>query len=522
MGKEKTSSKIMLYLRLSLCFLSVLSLILSIGRLFILYFQHYWNGSFYYADNLYCAAFYKSLFIDGFSYRSMYLQPNPAFFPDLFLWGILQSILQNVYFVFPFFFCSVILITFIFTFLINKSFYSTIQSLIFSCFSIVILCYLTTFLQLDREIYQLILLPGAHFGVMIFGLLSLYLIIKVIKDDFSAKKAYSYGFVLFIVIVLATVSDRNFIIQFSGPLIVGIAFLAISKYFDKKIIFLFSIVIFSSLIGYFLSDCTLIVPDMPGSNSSISLTKAFNSFKGLMLLFYECNTIFYIVIFYLFALILFARKVFLRKKENYINNNSVAVFLYVVILSQVILIITLTLLIGHFTLTPRYYSPIFFIPILFGPIILFKKSNVFYEVLIVLVSFVLVFSYFNKMYNKKFYKEYYPEHVREFDELAEKYDLKYGIGPYWPTNPLMLLSKSKILVAMYDFDLHPQPIFTSSGYYRDKYDFAISGNKVYTSNNLDFEKIIAKNGIPEKSVKLEGSRAISILIYPKNKLIIPK
>ena len=203
--------------------------------------------AFFSSDTLYLPSIYKDIFIDKSGISGWHINAAPNIFPDMLLFFILNAITSD--FVIAAFVFSIIQYTFLLVLIRFILKYSSISvkpihiSIAFLCLSSVLLVKL---INEDFIYTSYILLNAFHLGSFVMTLSCLLFTLLFFRTE-----KLKYLALLFIFGVLATFSDRLFIVQYPVPMLSSVVFLKYREYRFLVLKIIISIVLFTS-IGLFL------------------------------------------------------------------------------------------------------------------------------------------------------------------------------------------------------------------------------------------------------------------------------
>ncbi len=499
---------------------SIAALVTGIFALVVIYLQHKLELHFFFnSDALYLPALYLDLFRDHGSLKDWFLTPAPYVVPDWPMYFLAARIFGQPYQAVAAFFVMQIVLAFVLLNAINKRLLDKKNALVAAAFSILFCCLIAA----ERVVpFSFMLVSAYHYGAFLMLLLSVFLVIRGIQERTLAG-AGKYVFAVFLVTMLASLSDKLFVVQFSLPAIAALLYMSVKSMADRKTVIAFLLSISSgSVLGALLY--TVVVPNALttpaefglenlSANAHQLLTLAKHGLEGSVVAFAI------IALFHLVAAGWFLFHLRMDKTQYKLGNE--VLFIVVFSLCAAIGLVTVVLF-NKMTLNGRYFIPLCFLPILFGPALAFKIFNETQAKMVSLSllcgSAIVVFA-LGRMAMKDdqdIKADFYPPDIACIDEAISKHALRNGIAEYWDAKRVSVISKNTINIAQVFEDLSPHKWITTNAAFKDAYDFALINQNRQAPAQPNERRIIEINGKPKASVQC-GS--IKVLIYPQNGLI---
>lgn len=408
---------------------------------------------FFNTDSLYLPSIYKDLFQDGGSLKGWHLNHAPGFFPDMPLFFLSTAIGWSNYIIgtllFGVFQYLIILITLKYIF---KQFHITEKALVIFNFIFAIAVFSFTKHDYDSWFYLtfLLLTNAYHLGAFVNALIGYVLISGYIKSNNKI-----FLFLLAVLSILAAISDKLFVINFSAIVLILSLLTAIV---ERKLLKGRALVILVSLasagIGWFLSKY---LADLEYYHIITAENKVFN-WSGI----YESWNHFRRAISELFIpfsrysilgiaagislLIASYRIVMVLITKQSIQNRYLEVF---VVTFALVTLLT-PVISGAFTGFDafRYNMPGFIVLWIYLSIQIaqwkWNPKIVSVVNLIGITSAFVAFGINHEQWSKNI--NYYPEIAQQVDSLTDVAGVKYGVAEYWVAKNITLFSRSGIRV----------------------------------------------------------------------------
>lgn len=408
---------------------------------------------FFNTDSLYLPSIYKDLFQDGGSLKGWHLNHAPGFFPDMPLFFLSTALGWSNYIIgtllFGVFQYLIILFGLKFIF---KQFNITEKALVIFNFIFAIAIFSFTKHDYENWFYMtfLLLSNAYHLGAFVNALLGISLILKYLKSNNIA-----YLVLLFMLSVIALISDKLFVINFS---IVIIGFVVIIGIIRKKIernsTLIIATILASTVVGWFLSDYLenlgyyhIITAENKVFNWS-GIPVAWSHFiRGVKELFtpfsrYSVLTLAAGLSFVTAVFRLASKLKNKRASEDYLPEVFTVIFVLITLFTPV--------LSGAFTGMDafRYNMPAFIVLWIYLSIQIaqwkWNPKIVSAVGLIGITSAFVAFGINHEQWSKNI--NYYPEIAQQVDSLTDVAGVKYGVAEYWVAKNITLFSRSGIRV----------------------------------------------------------------------------
>lgn len=415
---------------------------------------------FFNSDALYLPSLYKDLFIDHNSFKGWNLSPSPAYFPDmtfyftgLFLFhdfivvSLVYGLLQYA--------AILILLAITFKLIIPQRpvFYASLGSLMMLMF------FFSSALNKDFLFTFFLVSNAFHTGAFVMALICLAITFHYLKHKGKVKLAF-----IFVVSILAIMSDRLFIIMYLAPFILISGFYVFTKerkrFLPVLIITIVSLV--SGIIAFnLMSNSGYIYLAKP--HKLLDLSNSWNSFLVLMdqlgtylkQLNFKSAIILVSLISFVLAAFFTLNDLFQKKDRTY---NPIIVYGLFTILFTVF-VFGAPVLSGSYTGwdTLRYSIGAFYISIFNVGYLIYLLSEKYpsWALLVKQLQYIaLIISLFTLMTvgilfsakGIKHYFNYYPEVVKNIDDVAVRENLHLGVGSYWLAKHTTMFSKKGVVM----------------------------------------------------------------------------
>ncbi len=484
---------------------------------------------FFNSDTLYLASIYKDLFVDGTGFSGWYLNAAPNFFPDMFLYFIINTLFSDfrtAYLVFSFiqYFLILILLNILLKTIIPKiKFeYLSFLNLIFPIFLLV------TLISHNFLYTYFIFSHSFHTGMFINVLTAFIFFFKFLR---TRKMLYIY--LIALISFIGTYNDRLFLVMFSLP--VAIVFIGNFFFINKKQLRIAGIVtIAASIVALYVFKFTKINPVfhcigldqkyMNFDNIIFSLKKLFTQHYNYIRDLRLQGLISIIAVFNIVMLPILAVRFYKKLKLN--GNTDKEKQIEVIFLTLMFFSIVISLfspaLNGYylgeahlryniFSFYLSVFNLVFFIFIFFKGRV--KNINIFSGVLFFLYIGILLKDFNNKDVFKKVQDvmQYYPEKVKQIDNFAEENNLKYGLADYWDAKYTMMFSEKNLRVyTVIDEQLNPWYHVMNKNWYFD-YDKGKYNKPIFNFillKKFDKYKIKENFGKPVDSLLFKGKTIV--------------
>lgn len=504
-------------------------IVLSYTALILLQLDPAHFNNYFSSDSLFLQSIFKDVFIDKSGFAGWHLNAAPNFFPDMFFYFILNGLTGD--FIISSFIYShlqVLALMLLFGFMIrsvipNISFnYLAVSNLMLIPFM-----WITTFTK-DFLITFYLFSISYHTGAFLMSLLAFTLLFRILQKQ-------STQIALFIVVFLATMSDRLFVVMFIIPAITALIF--IHKFSDRKallrtILFL----LLSALAGYFAFDILKKLRwfHVIGLSWKVfSFENILNSFgvffnqhltylklrdaRGLMV------ALGIISIALLSIINIKQLKAIFRQKQH----AAISDLFYFLMLVFILAVLFIPVINGGYVgwAMLRYNIFAFYIALMLFGVYAFRqklfKKLILRQLslsLIFLISLIpLLWKYdFTKLpdTSRKFF-HYYPEYVAELDSITSKENIQYGVAMYWEAKMITMFSKANVRCYTVFPGLTPwYHVMNKNWYYKGgKGKFANPEFRFLYLNHSDTLTAINKLGQPEKRIACNNN--YFVFVYPE-------
>lgn len=411
---------------------------------------------FFSSDTLYLPSIYKDLFTDGNTPEGWHLNPSPNFFPDMLVYFILMFASGGFLKASYLFAAAQYMLT---GYLLGKIFRSVFPQAP-SFFIIIINLFLSFFLLetffFTKDFYFsfYILSNSYHTGSFVMALLCLHLTLL-----YARQPRTRLIITLFVLEFLAVLSDRMFIVEFTGPVVILVCFFF--RFFGRKAsLLILTTNLLATVVGLYTFQCIVnggyVFVEAPGKifefdNISSSLSTFAAQIKEIAVHFgfqNFCILLYFISVIGLLILLPFISKTqpLLKFMIFYVLIFSVFVFSSPIINGAYIGFDCLRYSVYPFFLFPLNLALIGFY--------FYKKPMPVVTVTTIVLFIVMLIVSFTQFSQKGLnnYLSYYPQSARELDSVADKEPLLNGIADYWEAKKTTMFSKKGVRVysAYYD------------------------------------------------------------------------
>jgi len=473
-------------------------------------YDYYFNP-----DSLYLATLYESLFIDGNSLFTNYLNPSLLLIPDVVIFFLLRFLTGDV--IVASFFFSIIQHLFIFVGILfifkiikihNHTLIAGFSGLLFMFF------FLGAIFSGDIIFAAFSLVSTNHTGAFVTALFSVALLLQYLQKPVKTRL-----FWLIILVIFSSLSDKLFILMFAIPVLIILSHNFWVKRENKFLITIVSVVagvLSSILLQIYIDGRFVNIQKLPGVFQIERIAPAFVVMMrdlGNYLMAGDSHTLIIVLSLVSLAAHLFLSIRFLKRKKVLAPSEFYLIFSTLVI----ILLFWMPVTTGNYVAKHilRYNIGAFYLAILNLPLVTVliinefnfhsfrnnKMPELLYSAIFVTMLIISTIN-INKTGVRNFF-DYYPDFVRELDEISEKEELLNGVAHFWNAKPITVFSKQAMKV-YHTFDpFVPYYHVTSKMYYigeNQVFNFALISNfsdKTGYLQYLNHEGRKVKNGNTE-------------------------
>ena len=475
-----------------------------------------WNiWMFFNSDTLYLPSIYIDLLADRSGIQGWHLNSAPNFFPDMAIYFVMMALLKKI--TLTSFFFSILQITLLMV-LINRFLKSIdpdfkLETLILVNFSILLLLFSAASGENLNFPFQ-ILIPSYHCGFFINVFLA------AIPGFHYIRTGKPFALVVTaVVVMLAILSDRIFLIGFVFPLLIVGLVSVLKKNSEKRYFLLMAVVVFSCLFGLQIfkwmekSQVVFFFSTAGKMYAFENMTDSFhNLMKHMAQIIREYPLQRWLVIFsFLFALVapvylIYHLVSFFKDRLDTVRKNQyrLTLFLFVFTLSIFFIPVINGYYPGPAAIRYNFSALIigsagffYLLQLFFDGFGLFRQIS---KYLILVLSGVLLILILRTWIHEdisggvRSFINHYPDKSRVLDSLKEPYGLKYGLSNYWHAKHSTYFSKKGIRVySVHDEDLKPYYHVTNQNWYHDGGKGAHANpvfNFVYADNGWDTSGIL--------------------------------
>lgn len=459
--------------------------------------------------------FAHALVYNHAKFFDLHFSNSPSFFPDFAIIYFLSLFIKNAYSIFPI--VAFIQITFFFLviFFLYKSITKSNIGIRLGILSILIFLLVLAkkhsfSVYGNYEYLNIVLLPYFHFSAILLSFLNLYLFINVL---FHQKNGYLIP--LSLLIILGGISDPFTHFDFTFPAMLSLSFCYFFKYIDLKKYLYFSIfLIFLFITSYLIYRY---VP-LPFARPHLKMHFNFNEFKllatTLLFNFIGNNLTIGIpwLLFTIFAPISLIHSHTKKTKDDSIFNILNFILLFeVVVIYLGLFVITITSPLDPnitYQLIPlRYFGGLIIGGALLGfPLLVYKyikqiyllQKNILFVSILFLLAVIALFPLPKLNFQNLF--AYYPKMVACFDQYANKYKLKNGIGAtFFESHVFTVYSRAGIQVANVQLKNSSVQGWDSNTQFKriHNYNFVVMQDDSYIKHHDYFNTMIKRFGKPD-------------------------
>ncbi len=447
------------------------------------------------SDSLQIASMYKDLFVDNNSINGWGLSTSASFFPDMFFYFLLNFIFGSfikatIYYGF----LQIIILTFLLNRiyrLVNPSLPESLTTISILLLSLFFLCNIL----FGYNLYAFLLISNNyHVGTFNCALLSYWLLLLYFKNNKSI-----YLILLFVVLFLAQISDRLFLVLFYLPVVSIIVIVWITKPKTIKIVrigllfLLFISAIAISEYGHYKIATSGIV-EFPKSTltnfgfltekvgNTVTLEFIWSLIKDYIDIISAFSVrsilISMIGVSFILSVVVAIKNVKRIRKTN----EEITAFYYYNCFSVLFFIIVILAPLSHWHHTTendwtRFYFSAYILALFNLPIwIAFLFKNKLQKIIFFnkFILFVLVMSFvltvITLIKNESFTKfrallNYYPENVKEIDKMAEQNKLHYGVADYWDAKVINMFTRKNLHVYAVHFSMCPYEVLANNNWF---------------------------------------------------------
>jgi hypothetical protein len=414
---------------------------------------------FFSSDSLYLPSIYRDVFIDKNEYRGWHLAAAPNFFPDMAFYFLLMFITNNLIissFVFAVVQCVAI------GFLLNKIFQLLFPGrsayymlVIYSLLSVFLLEAL--FFTRDFFYSYYLFVHAFHTAAFVMTLVCFVITIKFISDP-----KWPWLVLLFVLGFLSIVSDRLFIVLYVVPVCASCAFLFKRITIKTSVLLILTNTLFVALgmwVFRQIDNDSYGFMNETGKVAQLEIVKdQFGLYFGQMKQYltnfgFRAVTVYVFIISFLALIYLYFHALINRQNPLFVFYLSFAIVLSVCSISA-------PMLSGkyfsgdclRYSIYPFYLATLNIALFTAYAVKHFKTRKIGRLGLIGISSLLLITAVSQtKIAGLKDYFTYYPELTQEIDALAEKENLRYGVGGFWEAKKITMFSKKGIKVyAVFD------------------------------------------------------------------------
>lgn len=475
------------------------------------------------ADALYLPALVNDLFSQKGMLSNWYLTPAPYFFPDFFLYALIQLFAKQAETQIAAFAALQVLLSalsvyFIYRSLVerNAGWSAALAALLLVCLAMTIGS--TSTLSKDGNAYGFIFLSAFHYGAF-FGQLAFFAILLVYADKAAGRK-WSGLALLGLVSFLSALSDSIYVMQLTIPF-VGVFLWSRLLWLDRPSFSMATLVVSaaSGVLGAKAYDFFIDKPtkypvdvDLTKFKEQVDIAKHF--FTDL----YAQTPIIAVFLATFYALAFAALFYWPEKYRKSALSGRVRFVLAFSFVSAAATFLV-TLFVTSLSSGPRYFIPFFFWPVLLAVLALgvaLPKKALYGA-----CALLLVFACLQLGKDDSAYQDRRQEIVDAQCVVSKirELGLTNGVAAYWDAKPIQVFSRGAINIGQYTGGLDEHRWITSERFYRKTYDFAVITENQGDVYKISRSRLVRENGPPQAEFKC-GNK--TLLSYGPGKLVAKK
>ena len=499
---------------------------LTIASLYVIvagaYFTHQISmDRLFNSDSVYLATLYRDVFVEGGDFFAWNLTPAPYFFPDMPLFFLIKTFIQDTYFAFYFYAALQLGLTYWLSLRLLRAVLNEKFALLpFSIIYVLAVVFLTTQNVVQ---YSYPLFSAYHFGSIVTGLLFLLALTSVLQSEAKPISVKTLA-LLTAWTALGTASDFLFLLWFPLPALMAVA---VWGYFKERTRFnpiSLAKVFLSTLGGMGLG---VLLKNAVTSNT-IQLTWGYSrilpnlkaAYSDLVNLFNQAPLVMLLLALF-YGLVLW-RLVSLFRRSTFGTADFLGLFIPLSLGVTLLTLMLTSVLYLDDAIMSRYFMTFYWYPVLLSWLVYPDGvSDLYQRIFYYLWLSVLVVAVVLAIPTQPIYGEYYPPVAQCVDESVRNYreeqgqSPSVGIGNYWHAKLITEFSKEQLRVVHVNNDLSPFMWINNPNWYQKGYDFAVlftaddPGNEPFI---LDQTMIEGINGDPQDQVLCEDKKA-RVLFY---------
>ncbi len=408
-------------------------------------------------DSLYFSSLYQGLFVEGYPFKTFWLNPSILLIPDAAIYFTTMAITGDTIITTFIFGILQHLLIFIGILLIFRKLFSEDSWLLAGFAGFMMMMFLLgAILSNDIIFAAFALVSTNHVGAFVMMLFTLTLSLSYLNRPKIPTLVW-----IFILSMLSVFSDRIFILMYSLPILFVLTLQYINNKNRASLILSLSIILSTSLgvlLQNFVDGRFLYLSPTPDVISFVNILPAFKTMMADLAGFIlALNTYTIIILLSLLSWILqFFISIKLIRKGDFKSPLSFYI-LFSVIYIQIIFwmpVVTGTYIAKHIL---RYNISAFYLSMINIPIIIYYFSSLRFNKKVItgllkitcLVLFIVFMaigtSHLSRSGIRNFFN-YYPEFVKEIDEIATQENLLNGVGHFWISKPITTFSKNEVKI----------------------------------------------------------------------------
>ncbi len=463
------------------------------------YFSQQLDMNLYYnADELFLIDLFNNL-SNGGKFSDWYLTQVPFFFPDYLLFALCYIITSNTYILFILYAMLQAFVIFSLTYWLLRQFLRSNFAFAYSAVIVwswilcaIFISYFSSFLQ---SIY--------HFGSFINLLLLLTISLKIINSDCSKLYKSKWNYLLFITLLISTLSDEWIIIWYSAPFIIALLLtLKTQCYKQIKYLVMISNIIFASWLGSSSYHWVIAHDEIRPHANLLTFNWGETLKKCFFFIQFTVNNVMLVMVVAISCFLVWS---FVHYNKLIRNNLPLKLLMYFYLILAPLIILTL-LSFPALEFAPRYMLPIFFLTVIWS-ILAISEFSYLLPAIILISLLIFIFG----VSRNELKNDYYPPEIACVDQLLTQYNMQSGVSQYWIARKFNYLTKTKANLVPINGITHQHYKFEDyDKHYRSAYDFAIiDSGQLELLYTLDESSIITKNSAP-KIIKECGNYKVII------------
>jgi hypothetical protein len=442
----------------------------------------------FHSDTDYLPALYRDLVEQGGKLSRWNLTPAPSFFPDWPLFFLANRLTGDFYHALPVFFVLQGMLLFVLAVALLRRYAAPHQAVVAAGWT----CVLLFSWAMQRMVpYSYFYLSAFHCGVFLLSLLSLRLL--------DGARAH---WLLFGIALLATLSDRLYLMQFALPAMLTLWCLERRGGLPWKS--LCAAILLGCVAGIMLYKARWLIArpqNLPWRMALAAIPVNLPPFFQMLADAWQASRAGTLGLAAYYAVLTVLLPGTLLGRGWRIADPAAARLAVFSWLSAAACVAAVLVSVNVFTV--RYFIPAYVLPLLVAPALLYaclpRRQQRWLTLALLAATVWLTQAMLQPALRDIALVEraYYPQEVACMDGAIARYGLRRGVSTYWDAKRVGMLSRHRPLIAPYDETLQAFHWITSESVFGDAYDFAL----VRHVEGLDIGRLIQLNGAPAARIE---------------------